>query len=140
METSAFIFGMLTMVGFIFLISIVVGLVKISRLVSVTTHMERKLQEHHDEMDVRTDKLYETFYRKIDEVVYELNRQIEQVHRGVEGHIENVERELDNTRSSLHRDIESVHREDLSYIDSRVDKLEAKFSGTLEGSKKLLRG
>ena len=129
METASFIFGMLTIVVSLFMITIVVGLVKIHKLQKQVYAHERQIEDCFRLQERR----FEDTHQRISEFMRENDHNV--------GHrFENIERYITDTREDLHKEIEDVHKQDVSYVDSRVDKLEAKLQGELESSKKLIRG
>ena len=113
METLSFAFGMLTMVGLLFAVAIVMGIVKgnkneeqINNLQSAIEALDRTLHEKVSDCN-----------RWIDERTLMVDRRIDQ--------------EIDRTNR--------IHEDAIKYIDSRIDKLDTKLTST-QGAKQVLKG
>jgi hypothetical protein len=112
METLYFTLGMLSVVAVVLTASVVYGIVKLS-----------KLNKWCHDTELRIESLARDMYRIEESTSLTAGRRIDDLH------------------SSLWRDKEDISRrlDDLqSYIDSRVDKLDSKFSP--KGTKQQING
>lgn len=99
METLSFAFGVLSMVGLLFVVAIVLGAVKVTRQQKQIDYLEKWLGD---------------FERS----VWQTTGRVEE-----------------ETRREMHEKLNDTTR----YIDSRLDKLEQKLTGTT-GAKQILKG
>jgi DNA polymerase II small subunit/DNA polymerase delta subunit B len=113
METLSFAFGMLTMIGLLFAVVIVMGIVKGNK----NENQINGLTDHIEDLD-------RTFHEKVSDC----NRWIDERTLMVD---RRVDQEIDRTNRN--------HEDVIKYIDSRIDKLETKLTGTT-GAKQVLKG
>jgi hypothetical protein len=113
METLSFAFGMLTMIGLLFAVAIVMGIVKGNK----NENQINGLTDHIEDLD-------RTFHEKVSDC----NRWIDERTLMVD---RRVDQEIDRTNRN--------HDDVIKYIDSRIDKLETKLTGTT-GAKQVLKG
>lgn len=115
METMYFILGMLSIVAIAFMATIILGMVKITKLLKIIKSHEQ-WQSHHDrEINDRFRELYQEIDRRLD----------------------NMERHGNDHISALQRELDSRFNEVYSYTDSRLDKLADK---TLKQEKQIIKG
>lgn len=115
METMYFILGMLSIIGIVFVATIVWGIVKITRLLKIIKSHE-EWQSYYDR---DTNERFKDLYQDI-------NRRFENMDRHAEEHI-----------SALQRELNSKFNDVYSYTDSRLDKLADK---TLKQEKQIIKG
>lgn len=108
MEITSFILGMLTIIGMAAAVVIVLGLVKIYK-------QSKKVEQLENNMHREVEQLY----RNADEFSRNLYQQIDNLHRDIDQRIEYMEQRV-------FRSIEEEKQEVISYIDSRIDKLQSK--------------
>jgi DNA polymerase II small subunit/DNA polymerase delta subunit B len=113
METLSFAFGMLTMIGLLFAVAIVMGIVKGNK----NENQINELKDHIQDLD-------RTFHEKVSDCNRWLDERTLMVDR-------RVDQEIDRTNRN--------HEDVIKYIDSRIDKLETKLTGTT-GAKQVLKG
>lgn len=106
MEILSFAFGMLSMIGLLFAISIVVGIVKVLKHQNQLEGLEQWIRSLSGELDRR---------------------------------FENLERELEIKLNDTNSTISSNYDSNISYIDSRLDKLEQKLTSTTS-AKQVIKG
>jgi len=106
MEILSFAFGMLSMIGLLFAISIVVGIVKVLKQQNQLEGLEQWIRSLSGELDRR---------------------------------FENLERELEIKLNDTNSAISSNYDSNISYIDSRLDKLEQKLTSTTS-AKQVIKG
>jgi len=155
MGITSFVLGMLTMVATIIVTAIVLGIVKINKLVQEQkalyqlymdseNNLRRTGEEVWREMDGRDTNLRhiieginrditmveKTIMNRIDKVNEEHDKQKEEIYRSINNEVGNIHQHENEIYRVIQSEIEDTKR----YIDSRIDKVVAK--GTLEGSKK----
>ena len=113
METLSFAFGMLTMIGLLFAVVIVIGIVKGNK----NENQIKGLQDYAAAAMRTMDQRFDDTYRCIDERTLRIDQRIDQ--------------EIDRT--------DRIHEDVIKYIDSRIDKLDAKLTST-QGAKQVLKG
>ena len=113
METLSFAFGMLTMIGLLFAVVIVIGIVKGNK----NENQIKGLQDYAAASARSMDQRFNDTYRFIDERTLMVDQRIDQ--------------EIDKT--------ERIHEDVIKYIDSRIDKLDTKLTST-QGAKQVLKG
>lgn len=104
METTSFVLGMLTIIGLVFLVALVLGMVKIYSLINRLEGLEDQIE--NDRRNYYQDQ--ERLYRRIEEDTSHLHERIAR-----EG-------------QSSYDNLEEQRRDILSYVDSRFDKLQTK--------------
>jgi hypothetical protein len=119
MEITSFVLGMLTIVAVLIVTAIVVGMVKISKLIKEQDSLHQLCAAI--EGDLR--KMIEGIYRDMDINDGSIRRIIEDTNRDITIVEKTIMNQIDETKR---------------YIDSRVDKVVAK--GTLDGSKQVIKG
>lgn len=112
METLYFTLGMLSVVAVVLTASVVYGIVKLS-----------KLNKWCHDTDVRIESTQREMYRIDENTSSHTNRRIDDLSSSMWREREEIARRLDDLQS---------------YIDSRVDKLDSKFSP--KGMKKQING
>jgi hypothetical protein len=130
MEITSFVLGMLTIVAGIILTAIVVGMVKINRLINqveslqqLSAAIERDLR--HEIVNVYNDMSRED--ESIRRIIEDTNRDINLVEK-------TIMQRIDKDEEEIHREIDQTK----SYIDSRIDKVV--MSGSMKSSKQQLNG
>lgn len=155
METQSFVLGMLMTYGVTLTTVVVIGLVKISRLVKQQKSLEDYISNIRLEMDSRE--------RDVRRIMDETNREITLVERTI---MQRIDKEIDLTNRHIHDEVVMIHRHEdeiektiheidkkhqmhedeiirtlegrisdaISYTDSRIDKVV--LSGTITGSKR----
>ena len=112
METLYFTLGMLSVVAVVLTASVVYGIVKLS-----------KLNKWCHDTDVRIESTQRQMYRMDEDISSHTNRRIDDLSSSMWREREEIAKRLDDLQS---------------YIDSRVDKLDSKFSP--KGMKKQING
>jgi len=112
METLYFTLGMLSVVAVVLTASVVYGIVKLS-----------KLNKWCHDTDVRIESTQREMYRIDENTSSHTNRRIDDLSSSIWREREEIAKRLDDLQS---------------YIDSRVDKLDSKFSP--KGMKKQING
>ncbi len=115
MGITSFVLGMLTMVATIIVTAIVLGIVKINKLVQE----QKALYQLYMDGENNLRRMGEEVWREMDGRDTNLRRIIEDTNR-----------DITMVEKTLMNQIEETKR----YVDSRIDKVVAK--GTLESSKK----
>ena len=118
---------------------VIIGMLKISRLVKQQKSLEDFISNTRLEMDSRENE--------IRRILTETNREITMVERTI---MEQMHKEIDETHRHIHDEVQVIHKHEdeiekelnrkisdaFSYTDSRIDKVV--LSGTLKSSKKQL--
>lgn len=118
MNIESFVIGILTVVVMVVAITAVLGLLKAIRLSAEVIGLKQRLTDDERELS-----------REINMVEKTLQNQLEHRINETRHTIENYDRDMHDRVNHLN-----------SYIDQRVDKLEAKLTGTLKSSKEVLKG
>ena len=133
----AFAFGMLTVVSIAMVIGIVVSLVKAFKLKSevsnLTSHLEQVIQNIDRRIDDVInnngriiDEVTSNIDRRIDDVIRELSQTIDQndinAHQRNDDIIRELNHKIDQNDMNVHQRIDDTHR----IIDSRFDKVQNK--------------
>ena len=108
MEITSFILGMLTIVGVAVAISAVLGLVKIYK-------HKRKVEQ----LEVLIYREIEHLYKNTQEYFKELDQKIDNLNK-------ELEQNLNSFKTDIFQDINEDKRDIISYVDSRIDKLQSK--------------
>jgi len=130
MEITSFVLGMLTIVAVIVLTVIIVGMVKINRLINQIKSLQQLSVAIESDLRREIENVYNNMSREdesIRHIIEDTNRDINVVESTIMQRIDEVDRET-------HREIDQTR----SYIDSRIDKVVA--SGTLKSGKQQLNG
>ena len=101
METQAFILGILSVIGVAVVTLVVVGMVKIYQLI-----------KQHNSVLQQLNQAKSNIYSEIADQSRYFSRKLEEMDRQAENQIESVKRDL------------------VSYVDSRIDKLQSKKEAT----------
>ena len=139
METQSFVLGMLATYGVTMTAFVIIGMLKISRLVKQQKSLEDFISNTRLEMDSRENE--------IRRILTETNREITMVERTI---MQRIDKEIDETHRHIHDEVQVIHKHEneiekelnrkisdaFSYTDSRIDKVV--LSGTLKSSKKQL--
>jgi TolA-binding protein len=104
METTSFILGMLTIVGVAAAILLVVGMVKIYKQKFMIANLQNQLDTVEQQSHIALEELRSQVYQNLDE----------------------IRRERDTLENVIHQNLDELRREYLSYVDSRIDKLQSK--------------
>ena len=115
METLSFAFGVLSIIGLLFVITIVIGAVKVIK-------QGRQIEGLQDNLQA----IYE-----------QINRRFEETHRDFDQRIDNTHRRIDENSRNVHDLIDKNYTESISYTDSRLDKLEQKLTSTINAKQTL---
>ena len=107
MEITSFILGMLTIIGMAAAVVIVLGLVKIYKQVKKVENLENSMFRE-----------FEHTHRTISENSNEIHQRIDHVNRDINQYIDHIEKHI-------FKSIEEEKRDTISYIDSRIDKLQS---------------
>ena len=137
METQSFVLGALATYGLTMTAFVIIGMVKISRLVKQQKSLEDFISNTRLEMDSRENE--------IRRILTETNREITMVERTImqriDNEIENTHRQLQNEVQFIHKHKDEIEKElnrkisdAFSYTDSRIDKVV--LSGSLKSVKK----
>jgi hypothetical protein len=102
METLSFAFGMLTMIGLLFAVAIVIGIVKGNK----NENQIKELQDYAAASTRIMDQRFDDAHQCIHERTLMVDQRIDQ--------------EIDRT--------DRIHEDVIKYIDSRLDKLESKLT------------
>jgi predicted Holliday junction resolvase-like endonuclease len=119
METLSFAFGMLTTFAVILVIAVIVGIVKVYKQGNKINTLSRWVDENQNGIHARVSSETDYIRRQIDEDKQQTSREFEKIYN----EINHVLRDS-NTHTN-------------SYVDMRIDKLEAKLTGKTE--KQLLK-
>lgn len=112
MEITSFILGMLTIIGMAAAVVIVLGLVKIYK-------QSKKVEQLENAMYKEIEQLY----RNADELNKDLHQRIDHLNRDLNQYIDHI-------KEHIFKSIEEEKRDTISYIDSRIDKLQSKKEAT----------
>jgi 23S rRNA maturation-related 3'-5' exoribonuclease YhaM len=139
METQSFVLGVLATYGLTMTAFVIIGMVKISRLVKQQKSLEDFISNTRLEMDSRENE--------IRRILTETNREITMVERTI---MQRIDNEIENTHRQLQNEVQFIHKHEdeiekelnrkisdaFSYTDSRIDKVV--LSGSLKSVKKTL--
>ena len=135
METIYFLSG----VGAVLLILSIVfvsGLAKrVSKLEVTSTSHEHSIEDAYKEISERDMQTNQ----RVDQEINRADKMCEDLHRDLNKNLEDAHRDLSNRADGFDRTISTEISEIYSTIDSRVDKLEQKLTGTL-GAKQVIKG
>ena len=120
METLSFAFGVLSIIGLLFVITIVIGAVKVIKQGKQIEELEQRVSNNMRDVCENTHRRFE-----------EINRDLDQ-------RINDIHRRIDEDSRNVHDLIDKNYSETISYTDSRLDKLEQKLTGAL-GTKQTLK-
>jgi hypothetical protein len=137
METQSFVLGVLTTYGLTMTAFVIIGMVKISRLVKQQKSLEDYISNTRLEMDSRENE--------IRRIISETNREITMVERTI---MQRIDKEIDEAHRHIHEEVQVIHKHEdeiekelnrkisdaFSYTDSRIDKVV--LSGSLKSVKK----
>jgi 23S rRNA maturation-related 3'-5' exoribonuclease YhaM len=137
METQSFVLGVLATYGLTMTAFVIIGMVKISRLVKQQKSLEDYISNTRLEMDSRENE--------IRRILTETNREITMVERTI---MQRIDNEIENTHRQLQNEVQFIHKHEdeiekelnrkisdaFSYTDSRIDKVV--LSGSLKSVKK----
>ena len=137
METQSFVLGVLATYGLTMTAFVIIGMVKISRLVKQQKSLEDFISNTRLEMDSRENE--------IRRILTETNREITMVERTI---MQRIDNEIENTHRQLQNEVQFIHKHEdeiekelnrkisdaFSYTDSRIDKVV--LSGSLKSAKK----
>ena len=121
-EITSFVLGMLTVGAALMLITLVAGIVKISKLEKNKNHNEKQFEQVYDNMS--------RYDNEIRQLLDSTNRDINMVEKTIMNHIHQIDEIHRKIEDNIHRDVEETRR----YIDSRIDKVVA--SGVLKEPKR----
>jgi Skp family chaperone for outer membrane proteins len=137
METQSFVLGVLATYGLTMTAFVIIGMVKISRLVKQQKSLEDFISNTRLEMDSRENE--------IRRILTETNREITMVERTI---MQRIDKEIDEAHRHIHEEVQVIHKHEdeiekelnrkisdaFSYTDSRIDKVV--LSGSLKSVKK----
>ena len=137
METQSFVLGVLATYGVTMTAFVIIGMVKISRLVKQQKSLEDYISNTRLEMDSRENE--------IRRIITETNREITMVERTI---MQRIDKEIDEAHRHIHEEVQVIHKHEdeiekelnrkisdaFSYTDSRIDKVV--LSGSLKSVKK----
>jgi uncharacterized membrane protein YhiD involved in acid resistance len=137
METQSFVLGVLATYGLTMTAFVIIGMVKISRLVKQQKSLEDYISNTRLEMDSRENE--------IRRIISETNREITMVERTI---MQRIDKEIDEAHRHIHEEVQVIHKHEdeiekelnrkisdaFSYTDSRIDKVV--LSGSLKSVKK----
>lgn len=137
METQSFVLGVLATYGVTMTAFVIIGMVKISRLVKQQKSLEDYISNTRLEMDSRENE--------IRRIISETNREITMVERTI---MQRIDKEIDEAHRHIHEEVQVIHKHEyeiekelnrkisdaFSYTDSRIDKVV--LSGSLKSVKK----
>jgi uncharacterized membrane protein YhiD involved in acid resistance len=139
METQSFVLGVLATYGVTMTAFVIIGMVKISRLVKQQKSLEDNISNTRLEMDLRENE--------IRRILSETNREITMVEKTI---MQRIDKEIDAAHRHIHEEVQVIHKHEdeiekelnrkisdaYSYTDSRIDKVV--LSGSLKSVKKTL--
>ena len=139
METQSFVLGVLATYGVTMTAFVIIGMVKISRLVKQQKSLEDYISNTRLEMDSRENE--------IRRILSETNREITMVEKTI---MQRIDKEIDAAHRHIHEEVQVIHKHEdeiekelnrkisdaFSYTDSRIDKVV--LSGSLKSVKKTL--
>jgi Skp family chaperone for outer membrane proteins len=137
METQSFVLGVLATYGLTMTAFVIIGMVKISRLVKQQKSLEDYISNTRLEMDSRENE--------IRRILSETNREITMVEKTI---MQRIDKEIDAAHRHIHEEVQVIHKHEdeiekelnrkisdaFSYTDSRIDKVV--LSGSLKSVKK----
>ena len=137
METQSFVLGVLATYGVTMTAFVIIGMVKISRLVKQQKSLEDNISNTRLEMDLRENE--------IRRILSETNREITMVEKTI---MQRIDKEIDEAHRHIHEEVQVIHKHEdeiekelnrkisdaFSYTDSRIDKVV--LSGSLKSVKK----
>jgi uncharacterized membrane protein YhiD involved in acid resistance len=137
METQSFVLGVLATYGVTMTAFVIIGMVKISRLVKQQKSLEDFISNTRLEMDSRENE--------IRRILTETNREITMVERTI---MQRIDNEIENTHRQLQNEVQFIHKHEdeiekelnrkisdaFSYTDSRIDKVI--LTGNIKSSRK----
>lgn len=108
MEITSFVLGMLTIIGMAVAVLVVLGIVKIYK-------QSKKVEQ----LEALMYREIEHLYKNTSEYDRELQQQLDNLNRDLDQRIDRIE-------EHIFKSIEGEKREIISYVDSRIDKLQSK--------------
>jgi len=137
METQSFVLGVLATYGLTMTAFVIIGMVKISRLVKQQKSLEDFISNTRLEMDSRENE--------IRRILTETNREITMVERTI---MQRIDNEIDEAHRQLQNEVQVIHKHEdeiekelnrkisdaFSYTDSRIDKVI--LTGNIKSSRK----
>ena len=118
METLSFTFGILTMVAIIIVVTAVVGIVKVVKQQAQLKRLEKDIEwignrfdNERRDLETLLNNVETSTYVRFDELERHANKIANEVNQKIDKDNEQIYYQINETRS---------------YIDSRIDKLEAK--------------
>ncbi len=112
METTYFVLGMLSVIAVTFVITVIMGLLKINKQQKTTDELIERIKGLHLDHSQQFDNVY----RNIDQTVNEFNRLI----RDKEN---DFDRRFDYTETKINSQITDAVTQCKSYTDSRIDRV-----------------
>jgi len=119
MEILSFAFGVLSMIGLLFVIAIVIGAVKVIK-------QGKRIEELEQQVSDNMRDVMETTHHRFEET-----------HRNLDQRIDDTHRRIDENSRNVHDLIDKNYTELISYTDSRLDKLEQKLTSTINAKQTL---
>lgn len=108
MEITSFVLGMLMIIGIAAAVLVVLGIVKIYKQAKKVEQLENTMYKEIEQLYRNADEFNKELYQRIDN----LNRDLDQ--------------RIDLIEEHIFKSIEEEKRDTISYIDSRIDKLQSK--------------
>lgn len=122
METQSFIFGILSGLGFIVIVLITIGVLKIFKIAKRVLTLETRIAEDERALSHDINMVEQTVMNQIRHTEDSVERHIHDVER----HIDDVERHIHDVENTASHRIDELDRIAHSYVDTRIDKLEQK--------------
>ena len=141
MEITSFILGVCAVIGVAVVTLVIVGMVKIHKLAKMYSSILEDLNFTRNHVYDSTREDRREINQRIDHMDQHASHQFEDLKRDLTDHIQNVQRNLEESFRILNdqrihdideisREFESRQKDLISYIDSRIDKLQSKKEAT----------
>lgn len=135
MEITFFVLGMLTIILGALVATVVVGLLKITKLTKQVDELKRQHIQDVDGIYRYMSDNQQSLWRQFENA----GRDVTMVEKTIMNHIDTKHREIEQSIEHLHRIDDDLNENAKRYTDSRIDKLVDTYFDVM-GSKKLIKG
>ena len=119
MEITFFVLGMLTIILGALVATVVVGLLKITKLTKQVDDLKRQHIQDVDGIYRHISDNQQSLWRQFENA----GRDVTMVEKTIMNHIDAKQRDLEQAHVDLHRMVEHESEQGRRYTDSRIDKL-----------------
>lgn len=119
MEITSFVLGMLTIIGMAVAVLVVLGIVKIYKQSKKVEQLENTMYKEFEHIHRITSDTSNNLDTRIELHLKDLNQEMYYIRQDLNQRIDRIE-------EHIFKSIEEEKREIISYVDSRIDKLQSK--------------